>query len=101
MSVDDGVRKRLPNFVVASKHEGGVLYTRHEVAGIEVKRTLFVPINSKGFIMKLEFHFDKISGDLVGLIPDNKLYSKRKIRVHFLIDGNITSYGLETGDLSE
>ena len=94
VSVDDGVRKRLPNFVVASKHEGGVLYTRHEVAGIEVKRTLFVPINSKGFIMKLEFHFDKISGDLVGLIPDNKLYSKRKIRVHFLIDGNITSYGL-------
>ena len=41
VSVDHGVRKRLPNFVVASKHEGGVLYTRHEVAGIKIKRTLF------------------------------------------------------------
>ncbi len=94
VSVDDGVRKRLPNFVVASRHEGGILYTRSEVAGIQVKRTLFVPINNKGFIMKLEFDFDKTTGDLGGFIPDNKSNSKRKIRVHFMIDGNITSYGL-------
>src|SRR6266540_1712704 len=94
VSVDDGVRKRLPNFVVASRHEGGILYTRHEVAGIQVKRTLFVPTNSKGFIMKLEFYSDKSSADLGGLVQDSKSPSKRKIRVHFMIDGNITSYGL-------
>ncbi|MGG6460680.1 MAG: amylo-alpha-1,6-glucosidase [Candidatus Eiseniibacteriota bacterium] len=94
VSVDDGVRKRLPNFVVASRHEAGILYTRHEVAGIQVKRTLFVPTNSKGFIMKLEFYSDKSSADLGGLIQDSKSPARRKIRVHFMIDGNITSYGL-------
>jgi hypothetical protein len=94
VSVDDGVRKRLPNFVVASRHEAGILYTRHEVAGIQVKRTLFVPTNSKGFIMKLEFYSDKSGADLGGLIQDSKSPARRKIRVHFMIDGNITSYGL-------
>jgi glycogen debranching enzyme len=44
--------------------------------------------------MKLEFDSDKITGDLGGFLPDNRAYSKRKIRVHFMIDGNITSYGL-------
>ena len=59
ISVDDGVRKRLPNFVASSKHENGILVTRHEVAGLSVIRKLFVPIEKKGFIMIIEFNFDK------------------------------------------
>jgi hypothetical protein len=87
ISLDDGVRKRLPNFVISSRHENGSLCTHHEVAGIHVKRTLFVPIENKGFIQILNFDNEK----------NNELFSsstKKKIRVHFLIDGNITSYGL-------
>ena len=90
ISMDDGVRKRLPNFVVASRHENGVLYTRHELAGLEVKRKLLVPFDSRGFIMALEL------GLLEGFraLSSRKASKKRKIRIHFLIDGNITSYGL-------
>ena len=97
ISMDDGVRKRLPNFVVSSRHENGILCTRHEVAGLQVKRTLFVPIHNKGFVTMLEFnllnilnthniHFRELSV--------KKKSQNRKIRVHFIIDGNITSYGL-------
>ncbi len=90
ISMDDGVRKRLPNFVVASRHENGVLHTRHELAGLEVKRKLLVPFESRGFIMALELRL------LDGLkaLSGRKVTKKRKIRIHFLIDGNITSYGL-------
>src|ERR671923_381860 len=98
ISTDDGIRKRLPNFVVSSRHENGMLSTRHELAGLQVKRTLFVPPENKGFVMIVNL-FDK-------LLERSKLNSKRKngdikeplnkrtVRVHFLIDGNITSYGL-------
>jgi GH15 family glucan-1,4-alpha-glucosidase len=98
ISTDDGIRKRLPNFVVSSRHENGMLSTRHELAGLQVKRILFVPPESKGFVMIVNL-FDK-------LFERSKLNSKRKngdikeptnkrtVRVHFLIDGNITSYGL-------
>jgi hypothetical protein len=51
---DEGVRKRLPNFVVSSEHERGVLYTRHDFGSLQVKRTLFVPTENKGLVMKLE-----------------------------------------------
>ena len=86
-----GARKRLPNFVISSRHENGSLCTHHEVAGIHVKRTLFVPIENKGFIQILNFDVEKNNG----LSSSNtKKQSKKKIRVHFLIDGNITSYGL-------
>src|SRR5919108_52772 len=98
ISTDEGIRKRLPNFVVSSRHENGMLSTRHELAGLQVRRTLFVPPENKGFVMILNL-FDK-------LLERSKLNSKRKngdikeppnkrtVRVHFLIDGNITSYGL-------
>jgi GH15 family glucan-1,4-alpha-glucosidase len=92
ISMDDGVRKRLPNFVVSSKHENGALYTRHEVAGLQVKRTLFVPPDTKGFVMGLEL-LDR--GDYTRLSPRKKIERpRRKIRIHFVVDGNITSYGL-------
>jgi glycogen debranching enzyme len=90
ISMDDGVRKRLPNFVIASKHENGVLRTRHEMAGLEVKRKLLVPFDSRGFIMVLEL---RPLNDFRAL-SERKTPKKRKIRVHFMIDGNITSYGL-------
>jgi glycogen debranching enzyme len=90
ISMDDGVRKRLPHFVVESRHENGVLYTRHELAGLEVRRKLLVPFDSRGFIMVLELR--PLSG--FGALSHRKTAKKRKIRVHFLIDGNITSYGL-------
>lgn len=91
ISVDEGVRKRLPTFVISSRHENGSLSTHHEVAGIHVKRTLFVPIENKGFVQILNFDNEKSNE----LFPSNtKNQSKKKIRVHFLIDGNITSYGL-------
>ena len=93
ISMDDGVRKRLPNFVVSSKHENGILSTRTEVAGLQVKRTLFVPIENKGFVMRLEL-LDRFI-DLPKLSLKKKPQkSRRNIRLHFLIDGNITSYGL-------
>lgn len=90
ISMDDGVRKRLPNFVVASRHENGVLYTRHELAGLEVKRKLIVPFDSRGFIMTLELGL--LGG--FGTLSGRKTKKRRRIRIHFLIDGNITSYGL-------
>ncbi|TLX89838.1 MAG: hypothetical protein E6K94_09250 [Thaumarchaeota archaeon] len=91
ISVDEGVRKRLPNFVMSSRHENGSLCTHHEVAGIHVKRTLFVPIENKGFIQILNFDSEKNNEVFSG---DKKKPLTKKIRVHFLIDGNITSYGL-------
>jgi glycogen debranching enzyme len=99
ISMDEGVRKRLPNFVVSSKHERGVLYTRHNFGSLQVKRTLFVPTDNKGLVMKLEVDpLDKRSSGInfqnVDLEKKIMKKFKRKIRVHFLIDGNITSYGL-------
>jgi glycogen debranching enzyme len=90
ISMDEGVRKRLPNFVVSSRHENGILSTRHELPGLEVKRKLLVPFDSRGFIMALELKLLDSFGTLAGKRPARK----RKIRIHFLIDGNITSYGL-------
>jgi len=90
ISVDDGVRKRLPHFVVESRHENGVLYTRHEVAGLEVRRKLLVPFESRGFIMVLQLR----PSDGFRTLYSRKAKKRRKIRIHFLIDGNITSYGL-------
>jgi predicted glycogen debranching enzyme len=96
ISMDEGVRKRLPNFVVSSKHEKGVLYTRHFRGSLQVKRKLFVPRENKGLVMKLELApLDKrseINFQKVDL--EKKIKKHYKIRVHFLIDGNITSYGL-------
>src|SRR6476646_3117887 len=97
VSVDDGVRKRLPNFVVSSRHENGSLCTRHEVAGLQVKRTLFVPIHNKGFVTMLEFNLLNILNTHNIHFRELRVKKKsqnRKIRVHFIIDGNITSYGL-------
>src|SRR5215204_352684 len=98
ISTDEGIRKRLPNFVVSSRHENGILSTRHELAGLQVRRTLFVPPENKGFVMILSL-FDKVSA-LSKLNAKRKdknikeLSYKRRVRIHFLIDGNITSYGL-------
>ncbi len=93
ISMDDGVRKRLPNFVVSSRHENGFLFTRTEVAGLQVKRTLFVPLDNKGFVMKLEL-LDR-DGDYTKLsLKKQTEKTRRKIRIHFVVDGNITSYGL-------
>jgi hypothetical protein len=95
ISMDDGIRKRLPNFVVSSRHEKGFLSTRHEVAGLEVKRTLFVPVENRGFVMRLELDLLDKHSDFSKMGLKKKIQkTKRKIRVHFLIDGNITSYGL-------
>lgn len=97
ISMDEGVRKRLPNFVVSSKHERGVLYTRHDFGSLQVKRTLFVPTENKGVVMKLELDpLDKRGINFQGVDLEKKIEKKfkHKIRVHFLIDGNITSYGL-------
>jgi len=87
ISMEEGVRKRLPNFVVWSRHENGVLQTRHELAGLGVTRTLFVPHESKGFIMTTGLRL------LEGLAKGRR-GRKRRVRIHFIIDGNITSYGL-------
>jgi glycogen debranching enzyme len=87
ISMEEGVRKRLPNFVVWSRHENGVLETRHELAGLGIARTLFVPQDSKGFVMITGLRL------LEGLAKKRK-GKKRRVRIHFLIDGNITSYGL-------
>lgn len=93
LSIEDQVRKKLPNFVASSRHEKGVLSTRHELAGIQVKRKLFVPNERKGFITILEL-IDR-SIDLPRLSPRKRsLNTRRKVRIHFIIDGNITSYGL-------
>lgn len=90
ISVDDGVRKRLPHFVVESRHENGVLYTRHELAGLEVKRKLLVPFENRGFIMVLQLR----TLDAFRTLYGRRTKKKHKTRIHFLIDGNITSYGL-------
>lgn len=87
ISMDDGVRKRLPNFVVWSRHENGVLTTRHQLGGLEVQRKLFVPPDSRGFVIAMEMRMS--SGSL-----SNGSRKKSKLRLHFIIDGNITSYGL-------
>jgi GH15 family glucan-1,4-alpha-glucosidase len=58
-----------------------------------VKRKLFVPTERKGFVTILEL-IDR-SVDLPRLSPRKRsLKAKRKVRIHFIIDGNITSYGL-------
>lgn len=87
LTLDDGVRKRLPNFVVWSRHESGVLHTRHELGGLEVKRRLFVPPDSKGFVMILDL---RLAGETLG----KRGKRARRVRIHFMVDGNITSYGL-------
>ncbi len=94
ISVDDGVRKRLPSFVVSSKHENGIIETRHELAGLQVKRKLLVPFENRGFIMALEIKQSSEPG--VPKIAKGKKMtpSIKRIRIHFLIDGNMTSYGL-------
>src|SRR5438876_510796 len=83
---DDGLKEQ-------TRHKNGFLYTRHEVAGLQVKRTLFVPPDNKGFVMKLEL-LDR-DGDYTKLSLKKKTEkTRRKIRIHFVVDGNITSYGL-------
>jgi hypothetical protein len=94
VSMDDGVRKRLPNFVVSSRHENGMLETRHEMGGLEVRRRLTVPFENRGLIISLELALVHRQGDLVVRTKGKKEIQKRKIHIHFLIDGNITSYGL-------
>lgn len=94
ISMNDGVRRRLPNFVLASKHENGMLTTHHELAGLVVKRRLTVPFESRGFIMILDMFTRRDSPGSGSTRRKRIRASKRKIRVHFLIDGNITSYGL-------
>ena len=94
ISMNDGVRRRLPNFVVASKHENGTLETHHELAGLSVRRRLVVPTESRGFIMILDLSLPGIGLGLRSIAKKNSRPKKRKIRIHFMIDGNITSYGL-------
>jgi glycogen debranching enzyme len=99
ISTDDGIRKRLPNFVVSSSHENGMLSTRHELAGLQVRRTLFVPPENKGFVMLVNlldkrFELSRLNTKRNKKRQDKDLSNKRRVRVHFLVDGNITSYGL-------
>ena len=98
ISTDDGIRKRLPNFVVSSRHENGMLSTRHELAGLQVRRTLFVPLENKGFVMILSLSDKLVELSKLNAKRKNRqnkgLSNRRRVRVHFLIDGNITSYGL-------
>lgn len=98
ISTDDGIRKRLPNFVVSSRHENGMLSTRHELAGLQVKRTLFVPPENKGFVMIVNladkrFELTRLNTKRKS-IKAKELSNRRRVRIHFLVDGNITSYGL-------
>lgn len=106
VSMEDGVRKRLPNFVVSSRHEHGILYTHHELAGLHVRRKLTVPPESKGFVMVLDLDLaNPVGSDLgrkgrragsdgraKGKVKEKR--PRRNVRLHFMIDGNITSYGL-------
>ncbi len=94
ISMNDGVRRRLPNFVVASKHENGFLETQHELAGLSVRRRLVVPFESRGFIMKLDLSLSTAAIRLRRASKTSRSLKRRKIRIHFLVDGNITSYGL-------
>ncbi len=94
MSADEGVRKRLPNFVVSSRHEQGVLSTRHDLAGLQVRRKLVVPFKNRGFIMEIELNLQSPPGSSLGMrLPPGKP-QKKNVRLHFMINGNITSYGL-------
>jgi glycogen debranching enzyme len=91
VSMDDGVRKRLPNFALSSRHEHGVVTTHHDLGGLHVQRRLCVPFESRGFIMEIKMGVrPRTDRDLRPV----KRKVPRNIRFHFLIDGNITSYGL-------
>ncbi|MFL6476649.1 MAG: amylo-alpha-1,6-glucosidase [Nitrososphaera sp.] len=91
VSMDDGVRKRLPNFALSSRHEHGVITTYHDLAGLHVQRRLCVPFENRGFIMEIKMGMKpQVERDL----RPTKRKVPRKVRFHFLIDGNITSYGL-------
>ncbi len=97
ISTDEGIRKRLPNFVVSSRHENGMLSTRNELAGLQVRRTLFVPPENKGCIMIVNLFDRRLEVSRLNTKRNKhgrQLADKRRVRVHFLIDGNITSYGL-------
>lgn len=106
VSVNDGVRKRLPNFVVSSKHEYGVLSAVYDLAGgLRIKRRLTVPLENKGFIVAIELELlssssknggncDVGSGLAKIAAVGKRGVKKMNVRLHFLIDGNITSYGL-------
>jgi GH15 family glucan-1,4-alpha-glucosidase len=91
VSMDDGVRKRLPNFALSSRHEHGIVTTHHDLGGLHVQRRLCVPFENRGFIMEIKMgmrhHTDRDLRPAKRNVPQN-------IRFHFLIDGNITSYGL-------
>ena len=91
VSIDDGVRKRLPNFALSSRHEHGVLTTHHDLGGLHVQRRLCVPFENRGFIMEIKMNVMPQTGR--DLRPAKRKIP-RKVRFHFLIDGNITSYGL-------
>src|SRR5919201_151733 len=54
VSMDKGVRKRLPNFALSSRHEHGVLTTHHDLGGLHVQRRLCVPFESRGFITEIK-----------------------------------------------
>jgi len=91
VSIDDGVRKRLPNFALSSRHEHGVLTTHHDLGGLHVQRRLCVPFENRGFIMEIKMGMKpRTDRDL----RPAKRKVPRNVRFHFLIDGNITSYGL-------
>ena len=91
VSMDKGVRKRLPNFALSSRHEHGILTTHHDLGGLHVQRRLCVPFENRGFIMEIKMtmrpHTDHDLRPAKRKVPS-------KVRFHFLIDGNITSYGL-------
>ncbi|HZB79745.1 MAG TPA: amylo-alpha-1,6-glucosidase, partial [Nitrososphaera sp.] len=91
VSMDDGVRKRLPNFALSSRHEHGIVTTHHDLGGLHVQRRLCVPFESRGFIMEIKMGVrPRTDRDLMPA----KRKVPRNVRFHFLIDGNITSYGL-------
>jgi GH15 family glucan-1,4-alpha-glucosidase len=91
VSMDDGVRKRLPNFALSSRHEHGVVTTHHDLGGLQVQRRLCVPFENRGFIMEIKMGMRPHTGR--DLRPAKRKVP-RNVRFHFLIDGNITSYGL-------
>src|SRR5919204_3315145 len=91
ISMNEGVRKRLPNFALSSRHEHGVVTTHHDLGGLHVQRRLCVPFENRGFITEIKMsmrpHTDHDLRPAKRTVPN-------KVRFHFLIDGNITSYGL-------
>src|SRR5918999_1918043 len=91
ISMDDGIRKRLPNFALSSRHEHGIVTTHHDLGGLHVQRRLCVPFENRGFIMEIKMGVrPRTDRDLMPA----KRKVPRNVRFHFLIDGNITSYGL-------